>query len=321
MEIDVRRILTQCLGEEIDPLHAATHYHSVCARDDCPCDTPGHRHYYLDLTTGMGYCFRCSWGYSLKYYLARLLDVSVSHAEYLVHGDRATSLGDVRVSSAFDPDRYKTRLPLFPSVRPLSHWEAISSHPYLTGRGITGRGITDMGLMYAHKGAMAGRIVVPLHDAHGRCVGYSGRTTRKYGLKNLYPAGFPKKQLFYNEKVFLTSPWAVVVEGELGDTQSVLRVTPNVVASYGKSVSQEQCIRARKLGARDLFLMFDGGEDIDKAKRRLDNFNFRVHIVSLPEGKDPGNLTADEVDDALRRSQLVTNSRAYDLGRVYSGPR
>jgi DNA primase len=49
------------------------------------------------------------------------------------------------------------------------------NHPYLKERGFTVETIAYFGLGYCSRGSMQGRIAIPLHDEHGRLVGYAGR--------------------------------------------------------------------------------------------------------------------------------------------------
>ena len=48
-------------------------------------------------------------------------------------------------------------------------------HPYLKGRGFHAQTIRHFGLGVCSRGLMKGRVVIPLHDATGRLVGYAGR--------------------------------------------------------------------------------------------------------------------------------------------------
>lgn len=50
-----------------------------------------------------------------------------------------------------------------------------AEHPYLKARGLTSDSIAHFGLGYCSRGLMQERIVIPLHDARGRLIGYAGR--------------------------------------------------------------------------------------------------------------------------------------------------
>ena len=48
-------------------------------------------------------------------------------------------------------------------------------HPYLRSRGFNAETIRHFGLGFCSRGLMQGRIVIPIHDANGRLIGYGGR--------------------------------------------------------------------------------------------------------------------------------------------------
>lgn len=301
-KIDVRGILHRVVGEDIDPYGDATHLNTVCVNPHCTCKSPDkHLHYYLNLETGMGYCFRCAWGYSFPHYLKHRLEIPLSQAEYITYGDRLTSLGDVRLPPRKEYGSAR-RSPLLPSVQLPRHCVPAAGHWYLEKRGISDEMAEAHGLLYCTQGEMANRIVVPLYTHDGRIVGYSGRSVGERGLKNLYPSGFPKRDLVYNEIVCKRSTWGVLVEGELGDFHSVRRVTSNVMAVYGKNVSSAQAERMYKLGLRQAFLMLDGGEDFVPSADRLVNVGIVVYIVILRAGSDPGDLSESEIKRSLNEA-------------------
>ena len=68
-----------------------------------------------------------------------------------------------------------------------------TSLPYLLQQGFTEETIRDFGLGLCTKGTFAGRIAIPLHDQHGRLIGYAGRIIYDEAIdaehpKYLYPS-------------------------------------------------------------------------------------------------------------------------------------
>ena len=95
-----------------------------------------------------------------------------------------------------------------------------TAHPYLAERGLSEKAIAEFGLGYCQKGSMAGRVVIPIHNAEGQLVAYAGRwpgTTRSEDTpKYKLPAGFRKAQELFNYHRAIASEEEmplVVVEG------------------------------------------------------------------------------------------------------------
>ena len=79
--------------------------------------------------------------------------------------------------------------------------ELDSGHPYFAERGLEPQTVEHFGLGFCQKGTMAGRVVIPMHNADGELVGYAGRWPGeppegkpKYKL----PKGFLKTAELFN---------------------------------------------------------------------------------------------------------------------------
>jgi hypothetical protein len=68
---------------------------------------------------------------------------------------------------------------------------------------------------YGGPGLMSGRVVIPIHDAHGQLVAYAGRSVDGMAPKYRLPSGFLKSQVLFNFHRAAPSHQtdAVVVEG------------------------------------------------------------------------------------------------------------
>ena len=74
-------------------------------------------------------------------------------------------------------------------------------HPYLKERGLTLETIVDFGIGFCAKGMMAGRIAIPIHNAEGGVVAYSGRLPAEPTAENpkyKLPQGFRKSLEVFN---------------------------------------------------------------------------------------------------------------------------
>ncbi len=129
------------------------------------------------------------------------------------------------------------------------------SHPYLKERGFTAETIAHFGLGYCGKGLMQGRIAIPLHDQHGKLIGYAGRLVDDSAIDEFHPKyKFPgdrdrggekyafKKSLFLYNGFAVGAPVSdlIVVEGFPGVWWLWQCGFPDVVALMGSSCSPEQ---------------------------------------------------------------------------------
>lgn len=181
-------------------------------------------------------------------------------------------------------------------------------HPYLAQeRGLTLETIVDFGLgFFTGKGMMAGRVVIPIHNAKGELVAYAGRwpgeppdkDTPKYKL----PSDFKKSQELYNLDRAIKEPGPlVIVEGFLDVIKLHQHGCKKTVALMGCSLSaaQEQLIRQHVPASGHVIVMLDenpagqaGRRDI--AGRLAEHCLVKTHVFDQP-GKEPEHLTADEV--------------------------
>jgi DNA primase len=128
-------------------------------------------------------------------------------------------------------------------------------HPYLKQRGFTPETISHFGLGYCSRGLMQGRIVIPLHDAQGRLIGYAGRLVEDTKVsgerpKYLFPGERErngvvyefKKSLFVYNGHGINTPVKnlIVVEGFASVWWLWQHGYHNVVALMGASCSGEQ---------------------------------------------------------------------------------
>jgi DNA primase len=153
-------------------------------------------------------------------------------------------------------------------------------------------------------GMLAGCVAVRLHDPSGEPLGYAGRRrdpdeAARPG-KWSFPRALPKVRLLYGlhrvrgERVVLTEcPWGVLRLAQLG---------VHAVAVLGVAMSTQQ--RALLASFREVLVLMDG----DHAGRAaavtvVRDLGNRAHLVDLPDGADPDDLT----DAALA---TVANQRA-----------
>jgi DNA primase len=123
-----------------------------------------------------------------------------------------------------------------------------ASHPYLRERRLSEETIATFGLGYhAGRGIMAGRIVIPIHNAVGELVAYAGRWPGNAGWpegedKYKLPPGFHKSLGLFNlhRARAHASDGLIVVEGFFTVCEFWQRGRKSTVALMGSTMSPEQ---------------------------------------------------------------------------------
>jgi len=181
-------------------------------------------------------------------------------------------------------------------------------HPYLIERGLSLETIIDFGIGYCGKGMMAGRIAIPIHNAEGEVVAYSGRfpgepseDTPKYKL----PPGFRKSQELFNIDRVCKEPAnrpLIIVEGFFDCMKLYQHGWHRVVALMGStlSIAQEDLIAKHTNGDSQIIVMLDedeagiaGREDI---ACRLSKLCFVKMYQFEKLGAQPEHLSKEELD-------------------------
>lgn len=148
-----------------------------------------------------------------------------------------------------------------------------------------------------------GRLMVPIHDARGRIVGFGGRTLEgrepKY-LNSPETPLFDKSALLYNAHRARGPAHRAgrlyVVEGYLDAVALAQAGVEEVVASLGTALTEAQVRLAWQL-AEEPVLCFDGDKaGRAAAHRAIDRIlpllsqGHSFHFLALPEGQDPDDL-------------------------------
>jgi DNA primase len=184
-------------------------------------------------------------------------------------------------------------------------------HPYLTERGLSAETIQTFGLGFCSKGLQKDRIAIPIYNATGQLVAYTGRwpgntDKEKYQL----PKGFKKSlELFNLHRAITESPDQplVIVEGYFDCIKLWQHGIKHVVALMGSSLSpaQEELIRKHTNATSRIILMLDEDNAGQKAREeiaaRLSKFCFvKTHVFDKP-GTQPEHLSAEEAHSLLNQ--------------------
>ena len=193
-----------------------------------------------------------------------------------------------------------------------------AGHPYLRERGFTADTIATFGLGYCSRGVMQGRIVIPLHDPHGRLIGYAGRVVDDAAIteqnpRYLFPAPreregkrheFHKSEFLY--RGFEIEPPVselVIVEGFASVWWLRQCGVRDVVALMGASCSDVQAKLIVDLLTSDgtAFVMPDAGEAGERCATSVLTRvapHRRCRWAKLASGQ-PTDLSPDEIGNAL----------------------
>ena len=165
----------------------------------------------------------------------------------------------------------------------------------LVGRARTGR-------LYDR---MRGRVVFPIHDAHGSPSGFAGRLVDGDGPKYLNgpeTALYKKSSLLYG--LHLAQPaiaqlrQAVIVEGYTDVITAHQAGITNTVATGGTALTVDQVETIRPMTS-NITLAFDGDQAGLQAAERVAELptttlqGFHLRLARLPAGTDPAGLIAD----------------------------
>jgi hypothetical protein len=187
-----------------------------------------------------------------------------------------------------DTKSYAIELPEY-STKVLEPWSF--SHPYIRERGIPLETSSKLRIGYDQ---LSNRIVFP-HFWEGKLVGWQQRAIppdpRWPGSDPPIPkyrnsSGFPKSETLYGME-WVTGDSVVVVESPMSVARAHALGVPNVVATFGAKVSQNQLDILKSFSA--VAVWFDADHAGRLAERKVVKSLYRhtaVTVVSADEGKD-----------------------------------
>lgn len=185
---------------------------------------------------------------------------------------------------------------------------------HLSSKGFTRAEIVDSDLALERNGRLQDRfydrVMFPIHDEQGRCIGFGGRVLSdakpKY-LNTRETAVFHKsKHMFafdYAKESIAATGVAVVVEGYVDVITLHEAGYANVVATLGTALS-EQHVKTLSRFAKTIICMFDGDaagqKAADAAIQYLDKTQASLRCVVLPDNLDPDEFIKAKGKEALK---------------------
>lgn len=312
---------------------------------ECPACGGGGRKTYINAETGLGNCFHGSCGMKFnKFKLIRAVSglsgheldshitaVAAEHGWMPKHERRVIVRGDLELPSKLHPVPIDGK-----------------NLQYLKERGISIETAAWFNLSYCHGGwwsyttgegekkwvSYDKRIIIPIADLDGKLVSFQGRDTTGEQLpKYLFPVGFAVAGAhLYNGQNFVegTHRHAVLNEGAfdvyavhqaLAGSASCAGMIP--LGTFGMHLSAgpdgqiAKLLRLKERGLETITFMWDGeGAALSlaiKAGLTLLSLGFKVRIAQLPDGRDPNEVSAETVRQAIFRATLLTRLSAIRL--------
>lgn len=282
--------------------------------------------FYLNANTGAYICFKCeNKGTKLAGLMAEVEGISLSKARGIIlrteiefprrrssltlrerlaelrgrKVEEVSELVDIELPEEFVPiwDGKKWRLPT-----------------YLKERGLTRRTARRFGLGYCDRGRYAGRVVCPIVCPGGRS--FTARAIEPdLKVKYLNPRGAGHGRLVYGWGQAKIGADFVLVEGPF-DVLNCAQKGLNALGLLGKALHENQLriLSGWPAGAAVTLLLDPEAEaEAFGIAARLHGRFDGVFVGRLPDGRDPGDATKAELEEAVENAEIFTGSRTRSL--------
>jgi DNA primase len=200
---------------------------------------------------------------------------------------------------------------------------------FLLAKGFTEKEIAGAGLsarrQYGPRGIadmFRGRLMIPLHDAQGRVIGFTARLLEdipdapKY-INTPQTLLYDKSRHVYGlhlaKEAIRKTAYVVLVEGNLDVIQSHQAGVRQVVATAGTAMT-EQHLKALSRFTADIRLSFDqdkaGVNATERAIPIASKAGVSLSMITIPSGKDPDELIKQDAD--IWHNVIEKNQYALD---------
>ena len=177
---------------------------------------------------------------------------------------------------------------------------------YLASRNITKEMIEHFSLQYAIKNLNIKfpngeerqyktkyRIVIPIFDLHGGMISWQARDTTGHAKnKYLFPPEFKSAEYLYNASGIPESPEYLIISEGVFDVFGWWRAGfRNVVATFGKKISEYQIDLIKKINPKVIFIAWDA-DALMKKYEFCEKYSYLFNDIRILEL--PSNLDSDE---------------------------
>jgi len=182
--------------------------------------------------------------------------------------------------------------------------------------------LEEAGLFSKGREFFSDRIMIPIRDAVGAGIGFSGRKYKAdtFGGKYINTPETPlfkkSKVLFglsYCRKTIAKEKKALIVEGQIDALRLIDAGFDWTVAGQGTAFGEDHVKELVHLGVRTAYLAFDGDTAGQEAAMKVGNLfskeGIEVNVLSLPEKNDPDLLLMEKGPEEWKK--LVDSSADY----------
>lgn len=234
----------------------------------------------VDKLTGIAHCFACGWKKNLfKYY-----------------GIIGSSLTPIRINKLREKLLNLAAVDTLPLINGYTPWNT-------SYRNISLKTLKQFEAFYTldSNSNMTDRIIFPVKNYSNDIVAYIGRHVGNEKPKyKFYPkhVNIPLYPIRHNTNS------VVFVEGIFDLLNLYDNGLTNVVCCFGtdtlKSDAKDKTLALKAQGVTKIYIMFDGDKPgitaANSIKPILEELDFMVETITLPEGLDPGELSLEQID-------------------------
>jgi DNA primase len=262
----------------------------------------------VNIHNGLFHCFGCGESGSFAKLLAEIENIPLDEAKRrIMDGESIDSVHEDLKKKLLDMDDEK-ELPKFFDLDSFNKVFApvagTAGMNYLKKRNISEKTAERYNLRWGDHGKWENRIIIPICTDKGKLLTWAGRTiikdlqpkTRKVGGRSSLFTLFGLYQILDEAKIRKV-PYLIVCEGEF-DAMYLMQNGYYAVATMGTAKLTGEQMALLKRHCASVVWSYDG----DNAGRRAQKEGFmmtkkimRSFTISLPEGKDPNDLTPDEI--------------------------
>lgn len=262
---------------------------------------------YVGVDTQLGQCFHCNKGFNGILFVKAHEGCTTKQAIKIINGDPDAYIRDAGDEKPASPEP----LAIFPEMVEMTFSDAACL--YMMERNITVEAMKHFRLKFCPSNTMIGdkvfytknRIIMPIRDISGKLVSWQGRDiTGRSGIRYLFPPQFKGSELLYNAHAIPTRPsYLILVEGVFDAFGWWMAGATNVIASFGKKISDYQVDMMRCIDPEVLFVAWDS-DAIDKKYEFVEKYGHcfnNIKIVDL-NGKDADQMDKGGLVTALEQS-------------------
>lgn len=229
----------------------------VLLDEDCPfCGSRGG--IYIGVKKEIGICFKCSQGFNAISFVTAYESISRGQAIKLLNGSGDRYYRDEEEEMTEEPDLWFPPCESFPDV----------ALRYMEDRGFPYEFCLSVGLMFCSQNVQTkderihytnNRIIIPIKNRDGEIISWQGRDiTCKSKIKYLFQPGFKGAEYLYNIDRIEPGKPIILVEGVMDAWGWIRAGFTNVLATWGKKISEQQMQQIHEMNPGTVYMAWDG---------------------------------------------------------------